>query len=1359
MKFDYLARFLKSPQTRKSAQSFRSRRAARQQQAAVSWALEQLESRTLLSTTTLTPAPMTASTSSGIFQPVVQASITTDKLDYAPGETVKITGKGFLSTEYVQLEIDRNDGSPSTGPEHDPWIVRAGDLGGFKSTWLVLQSELDHSLQLTATGLTSGRVATTTFTDAIHLSGVSVGAQSGTLTPGTAGSATYAISTTYTGSGSSVTAALTISGLPSGASGAFSPASVSSNTPNSTLTITTTNAAAAGVYTFTVTATSGADVFSNNGTLTIGATTTTVSSSLTPTTYGQSVTFTATVTGGAGPATGTVTFKDGAATLGTGTLNGSGQATFATTALTAAAHTITAVYGGDGGHATSTSAGITQTVNKAALTVTADPASRLYGDANPTFTASYSGFKNGQTLGTSGVTGSPSLTTTATATTAVGTATITAATGTLAASNYSFTFANGTLTINKAALTVTADPTSRLYGDANPTFTASYSGFKNGEKLGSSGVSGSPSLTTTATATTAVGTATITAANGTLAASNYSFTFANGTLTINKAALTVTADPASRLYGDANPTFTASYSGFKNGENLGSSGVSGSPSLTTTATATTNVGTATITAAAGTLASGNYSFTFANGTLTISKAALTVTANPASRIYGDANPSFTASYSGFKNGQTLGTSGVTGAPSLTTTATAATNVGAATITAAAGTLASGNYSFTFANGTLTVTAAALTVTTNNASRGYGDANPSFSGSISGIKNSDNITATRSTTATAASDVGSYAITAALNDPGSKLGNYTVTNTPGSLTVTAAALTVTANNDSREYGDANPTLTGSITGIKNGDNITASYSTTATAASNVGGYAITATLNDPDSKLGNYTITNNSGTLTITAAALTVTTNNASRGYGDANPSFTGSISGIKNSDNITATRSTTATAASDVGSYAITAALNDPGSKLGNYTVTNTPGSLTVTAAALTVTANNDSREYGDANPTLTGSITGIKNGDNITASYSTTATAASNVGGYAITATLADPDSKLGNYTVSNTPGTLTVTAASLNVSVDDASREYGDSNPTFTGTLTGVKNGDNITASYSSTAGANSNVGSYAITASLGDPDSKLGNYTVVNTSGTLNVTKALLTVTANNATRQQGQANPAFTASYSGFKNGQTLGTSDVTGSPSLTTTADGSSTPGAYAITAAQGSLGSGNYDFSFVNGVLNVTDRSPVFSSFSVNNGAAQRSMVKTLSVTFDDTVTIDSGAFTLTLHGTNTTVAATVNASVSGGVVTLTFSGAGVIGGSIGDGVFDLHVDGSKVHHGTADLGINQVLAFHRLFGDINGDRTVNSVDQTAFTASFGKNNGNPAYNNAFDFDNNNAVNNTDNGQFRLRIGTTYAAY
>src|SRR5208283_1274642 len=175
----------------------------------------------------------------------------------------------------------------------------------------------------------------------------------------------------------------------------------------------------------------------------------------------------------------------------------------------------------------------------------------------------------------------------ATASSPAGTYAITAALGTLSATNYSFSFASGTLTVGKATLTVTANNAASTYGQTPGPFTASYSGFVNGDTVAV--LSGSPSLTTSATASSPAGTYAITAALGTLSATNYSFSFSSGTLTVGKATLTVTANNAASTYGQTPTGFTASYSGFVNGDTTAV--LSGSPSLTTTATAASPAGT------------------------------------------------------------------------------------------------------------------------------------------------------------------------------------------------------------------------------------------------------------------------------------------------------------------------------------------------------------------------------------------------------------------------------------------------------------------------------------------------------------------------------------------------------------------------------------------------------------------------------------------------------------------------------------------------------------------------------------------------------------------------------------------------
>jgi hypothetical protein len=88
----------------------------------------------------------------------------------------------------------------------------------------------------------------------------------------------------------------------------------------------------------------------------------------------------------------------------------------------------------------------------------------------------------------------------------------------------------------------------------------------------------------------------------------------------------------------------------------------------------------------------------------------------------------------------------------------------------------------------------------------------------------------------------------------------------------------------------------------------------------------------------------------------------------------------------------------------------------------------------LTVQADDKTRIYNSPNPPLTGSVTGIKNADPITAVFSTAATPASPVGAYPIVPSLLDPALRLGNYTVQVVNGTLTVTTADAAVGFVDS-------------------------------------------------------------------------------------------------------------------------------------------------------------------------------------------------------------------------------------------------------------------------------------------------------------------------------------
>ena len=207
------------------------------------------------------------------------------------------------------------------------------------------------------------------------------------------------------------------------------------------------------------------------------------------------------------------------------------------------------------------------------------------------------------------------------------------------------------------------------------------------------------------------------------------------------------------------------------------------------------------------------------------------------------------------------------------------------------------------------------------------------------------------------------------------------------------------------------------------------------------------------------------------------------------------------------------------------------------------------------ITANNQTKAYGERLPTLTASYSGLVNGDTSASlttqpTLTTTATAGSDVDGgpYAITATGAvDPD-----YSISYAAGTLSVTPVPLTITADNQTKIYGADLPTLTASYTGFVNGDtpanlDVQPTLSTTATAASDAGTYAITASGAlDPD-----YTISYVGGTLTVSPATLTVTADDLTRPEGEANPPLTYTLSGLVNGDTA--SVVDGAPILSTTA--------------------------------------------------------------------------------------------------------------------------------------------------------------------------------------------------------------
>jgi hypothetical protein len=393
------------------------------------------------------------------------------------------------------------------------------------------------------------------------------------------------------------------------------------------------------------------------------------------------------------------------------------------------------------------------------------------------------------------------------------------------------------------------------------------------------------------------------------------------------------------------------------------------------------------------------------------------------------------------------------------------------------------------------------------------------------------------------------------------------------------------------------FTGSIVGLQNGDNITATYrSAGAPAMATVGAYTITTALNDHTGKLGNYTVINNGATLIVNPALLTITPDDKSKVYGLAFTNFTGSFAGLQNGDSITATYASdgaAATAHVGTGSYAITVA-SVTGAGLANYTLNEKTGTLTVSPATPTITwAAPAAITYGtalsgtqlDASASTAGAFT-------YTPAAGTVLQAGSNQ-----TLSVSFTPTDTTDYTSATGSVQLTVNQATPTVTVTDAGGIYNgsafaaaDSVKGVSGTAGSTLEGVGLTLAYytgssvSGTAlsGAPSTAGTYTVVATFaGSTD-----YTGASAMTTFTITPAtlsVLTVAVNSATRVYGAPNPTFTVTYSGFVAGD--GPSVLGGQLAFNTTATIASTPGTYTVFAS--GLTAANYQIQYVSGTLTI----------------------------------------------------------------------------------------------------------------------------------------------------------------------------
>ncbi|WP_320053818.1 MBG domain-containing protein [uncultured Acetobacteroides sp.] len=586
-------------------------------------------------------------------------------------------------------------------------------------------------------------------------------------------------------------------------------------------------------------------------------------------------------------------------------------------------------------------------VAKAPLTVTASNYTITKGEKIPALEVTYKGFVNGEDE--SVLDAKPTLTTSATNTSPVGKYTVVAAGG--AASNYELTYVDGEIDIlDKRIPTVTwAEPAAITYGSALNTelfnATASYSNAAvegtlsyttNGHSLKAGDVlnAGTHSLKVTFTPTDG---------------DYYISVEKTVSITVNRAPLTATANSYTIVKGEPIPALGVTYKGFVNSED--ESVLDAKPTATTTASAASPVGKYTVVAAGGTAS--NYELTFVDGEIDIlDKRIPTVTwAEPAAITYGSAlNTELFNATASYSNAAVEGTlSYTTNGHSLK--AGDVLNAGTHSLKVTF-TPTDGDYYISVEKTvSITVNRAPLTATANSYTIVKGEPIPALGVTYKGFVNSEDESVldakpTATTTASAASPVGKYTVVAA----GGTASNYELTFVDGEIDILDKRIpTVTwAEPNGITYGtplnDAqlnatasfnNAAVEGTLSYTTKGNAIKAGDILTAGTHS----LKVTFTPTDGDRYIG----VEKTVSITVSKATLTATATSYSIHEGEAIPALGITYSGFVNGDTEAVleakpTATTTATATSPTGVYAITA----DGGAAANYALTYVAGKLTI---------------------------------------------------------------------------------------------------------------------------------------------------------------------------------------------------------------------------------------------------------------------------------------------------------------------------------------------------------------------------------------------------------------------------------
>ena len=503
-----------------------------------------------------------------------------------------------------------------------------------------------------------------------------------------------------------------------------------------------------------------------------------------------------------------------------------------------------------------------------------------------------------------------------------------------------------------------------------------------------------------------------------------------------------------------------------------------------------------------------------------------------------------------------------------------------------------NYDITLSSSTIIITPQKVTIKLDDKNSVYGDAIKNLTYTLYSNEEeistpSKFVTITPKCEVTRTSNVGNYPISATTSEN----NNYDITIQNGTYQITKRNIQIRINNNSSFYGEdvletenSFYTISGNIV---NGDSLEIEYSINLPAQNQYGNYPIGEYEITAKSNSENYSVDVSSGTFTIEARPISISTHQYSeRGESIVldNDDYTISKGEYAGGDtNLDITFSTTANSESEIGDYDITMTYNNK-----NYNVTLQEGILTILAQILDIRIDNQTFVYGEeiilnSNIYIDDSYLPASNYD---ISLQTDATKTSSVGDYEITAVCNNE-----NYNIRFTPATLTITARKITISTNQ-SGVYGDS-PSLNGNSYNIiegsiTNDDNLNLSFATNATSTSNVGDdYSLIL-----ESYNSNYNITLINSNYTITARPITINTNQSA-VYGETIVLDNSSYSLVQTSNNVVNDDDLGL-NFSTNAKINDPVGNYDIILA--SYSNQNYTITLSSGVLTISARKITIST-------------------------------------------------------------------------------------------------------------------------------------------------------------------